>query len=108
MTKIIGMGAKVDHIKELNKSVTSILQEVISLKETIKLHENTIKNLTNKKHQITKDLEASMNKLSHLNIENATLTAEKKEAEIINKELVESINQLKIERKKLVFQLADL
>ena len=108
MTKLNGMETKIDHIKELLKKVTNILQEVISLKASIKLHEGTIRELTNKNTQLKKELKVSVTEVSSLNTKNTILTAEKKEAEIINKEHSESIKQLKMERKKLVFQLADL
>lgn len=103
-----GMETKIDHIKELIKKVTSILQEVISLKATIKSHESTIGDLTNQNTQLTKDLKESVTKVSSLNTENATLSAEKKETEVINKEYSDSIKQLKKERKDLLHQLADL
>lgn len=103
-----GIETKIDHIKEISKTVTSILQEVISLKATIKLQKSTIGNLTNEKNQLIKDLEDSITKLSYINKENTRLSEEKKEVELINKENSDYINQLKTERRVLVHQLADL
>ena len=95
------MSTKQNNIDALRDSVTKSLIEIVSLKQTVKLRDNSIVDLNNKKSELTMENEKARVEMNDLKVKASNQTGLIKKLEEEKGDLKTAMKKLESSRKEL-------